>query len=114
MATTFAYDSHIQGQRAAVATPHGLADWQKVNSTFRTEEGAVTFGTYSTGGVAVSPAKFGLKSVSGVLFRNAKGYIFDYDAVADKIKVYTAANTEVSNGTDLSTLGAVYFVAKGQ
>jgi hypothetical protein len=113
MATTFSYDNHVLGQRASVSTPHGLQDWQRLNSGFRTESGTVTFGTYSTGGVAVSPAKFGLKSVSGVVFRNAKGYIFDYDPSVDKIKVYTAANTEVANNTDLSTLGAVYFRAEG-
>jgi hypothetical protein len=113
MPHTFSYDSHIQRSRAAVSTPHGLADWQKATSNFKTESGTISLGTYNTGGFSPSPAKFGLQTVTGVLFRNAKGYIFDYDVAADKIKVYTAANTEVSNGTDLSGLGPVYFEAKG-
>lgn len=79
----------------------------------------ITIGTYATGGVAVDPVMFGMKSVLGIIFAgstlgDAGKYNFAYDTVTKKIKVYwTGAGTAAvfAEITDSSNLTGVTFRA---
>lgn len=60
--------------------------------------------SYTTGGLAVTPAQLGLNSVDIILFESANGYTPQFDYTNNKVKFYTSAGTETSNATDLSAI----------
>ena len=65
---------------------------------------------YVTNGVPINYARFGINQPLASRFSEKNGYIFNYDGVNKKIKVFTTANTEVGNGVDLSALTGVTVV----
>lgn len=62
--------------------------------------------SYTTGGLALTSAQLGFTGADPerVLVFAAKGYSFFYDTTNKKVLAYTAANTEVANGVDLSVI----------
>lgn len=54
----------------------------------RMSTGTGNLGTYSSGGVAVTPNKFGLGEISNLSIASAGGYVFRYSASAGKILAY--------------------------
>lgn len=64
---------------------------------------------YPTGGYAISPAVIGMDSIDVMVISASVGYLFDYDHVNGKLKVFVtgalnAALNQVANGTNLSTV----------
>jgi hypothetical protein len=94
--------------------PIGIRNMDRMSHNFGTISGQVTLdASYPTGGYAVTPAKFGFKTLAGVLFEEPNGYSLMYNRTTDKVQVYSAAGTEVVAATNLSALQPVYFEAKG-
>lgn len=73
----------------------------------------VDFETYQSGGMDFDVEKYFPKIMHGVIIESKGGYTFDYDAENKKIKAYSAPGTEVEDGTDLSALTDVLFIAVG-
>jgi len=69
--------------------------------------------SYTTGGYAVSPPKFNLFQVAGVIIEGVNGYDIYYNKATDKFQFFSSGGTEVTNATDLHLLPAAYFEAKG-
>lgn len=115
MAATFNYDDPVANVlNASTSAPNNKRNLDRMSHTFATVSGTIALdASYPTGGYALSPAKFGLTTVSGVLFEDTAGYGVVYNRTTDKVQVYSTGNTEVANATNLSTLQAVYFEAKG-
>lgn len=114
MAITFKYDDPISNALASSNTaPNNKRNLDRTVGAQGTVSGTVKFdNSYPTGGYGVVN-KLGLASVAGVIFEEPNGYSIYYNKTTDKIQVYSTAATEVANATDLSTLAAVYFEAKG-
>lgn len=85
--------------------------------------GTLNLGTYATGGVAVTPAKFGFETLTSLAVQPAGGYVFEWDEANAKIKAYRQkdpaatggadiALPQVANSTDLSSVVA-HFDASG-
>lgn len=82
--------------------------------TFRTVTGNerlviadVTFdNSYTTGGLAVTPAMFGLQAIHSVvcLPHSSASRIVTFDKAASKLKVHTAIGTEAAAASDQSTI----------
>jgi hypothetical protein len=116
LAATINYDEPVNGTLAVDGTNAKLPLESRNFSRDRlsTVSGTITLdNSYPTGGYGTFN-KFGLKAVNGVIFESANGYMFYYNKSTDKIQAYTASGTEVSAATNLSTLPAVYFEAKGR
>jgi hypothetical protein len=60
--------------------------------------------SYPTGGEAVTPGQLGLTVLSAVLPAPSGGNTYEFDHANSKLKAYTASDTEVSSGTNLSDL----------
>lgn len=114
MAITLKYDDPISNSIASLTiTPNNKRNLDRTVGGQGTVSGTVLFdASYPTGGYGVVN-KFGLSSVAGVIFEEPNGYSIYYNKATDKIQVYSTAATEVANATNLSTLPAVYFEAKG-
>lgn len=81
---------------------------------FKTVIGKLAFdSSYPTGGEAITAAQLGLSKIVRMKFQPSGTYLFAFDTANNKVKVYSAINTEVSNATDLSALTAVEFEAYG-
>lgn len=64
----------------------------------------VTFdNSYTTGGKALLPADFGMKTIAAVMATSQDGFLFSYDYTNQKLKAYAGA-AEVTNATNLATL----------
>lgn len=55
--------------------------------------------SYPTNGWAVTPANFGLTEIITIFPMNANGYDIQWDGTASKLKVYSAAGTELVNAS---------------
>lgn len=72
----------------------------------------ITFdSSYATGGEVLTPRELGLNVIDFVDFESAGGYLFQYDHVNQKVKVFTptkavAAHTHSENAEDTYTKDA--------
>ena len=88
---------------AATVTYSG--DWLENIGALTRTTGTLTLGSYATGGVSVTPAMLGLGSFTGSPVFSAQGYVFAYDATAQKVLAFIPAGTvskpsfTVKNGT---------------
>lgn len=114
MAITIKYDRPTDNQLAVDSTlPIGRRNMSRIDHNFATVSGQITLdSSYPTGGYGLMNS-FGLVTVAGVFFEDANGYGLYYNKTTDKVQVFSTAGTEVTNGTNLSTLPAIYFEAKG-
>ncbi len=121
LAATFSYTDTSKNDVFTESTaPANALNVSQMQGAFGQVHGEVTFdASYPTGGYALSPAKFGLGTVSVVLFDSPLGYVVDYNSSTDKIQVYVmpaaaAAGplVEETATTDLHTVTA-HFVAFG-
>lgn len=67
--------------------------------------------SYDTGGETVLPNQVGLSEILVFHPAASNGYTFEYDYVNKKLKAFSGAGTEVTSGTDLSSIvvrAAVY------
>lgn len=97
MALTISNDSNVDGW----LMKHIKDDMKLVHAT-------ITFdNSYPTGGEAVTAANFGLSSIHTVIpypTDQSGTYVAVWDGTNSKIKMMSALGTEVSNGTDLSSV----------
>lgn len=115
MPVVYRYDNPANGTIAQeTTTPFdtrnlalSLARNHEVRGTIKADS------SYPTGGYTVSPAKFNLFQVAGVLVEDANGYAVYYNKTTDKFQFFSSGGTEVVNTTDLSAVPAAYFEAKG-
>lgn len=90
----------------------------KQPESFGSQSGAVGKFTldssYPTGGYSVTPGMFSLSLINSLLATTTSGYNLAYNYTTQKLMVFTAAGgggfSEVSNGTNLSTVVANYIV----
>lgn len=114
MAATIKYDQAGQDNLATLAAPSDARNVARQTGRQATASGTITLdNSYATGGYAVTPSNFGLWKVAGVLFEDVNGYAFYFNKTTGKVQVFTSGGTEVAAATNLSTLPAVYFEAKG-
>lgn len=70
--------------------------------------------SYPTGGEPLTAADLGFaKKPRIVVAFPAKGYVFEYDFVNEKLKAYASSGTEVTNATDLSSVTNIQVFAWG-
>lgn len=106
---------NIDGENA------GMNKVMNVGYQLRTLTGTLDFGSYTTGGIDLDLSNYFSKGVKKVNVFPKSGYLFEYDKVNKKVKVFyvdagLAADgpmVEVANGADLSGLTGVDFVAYG-
>jgi len=67
---------------------------------------------YNTGGEAINVRNYFSKPLITIHFFPKDGYVFEYDEVNKKVKAFKGG-IEVENGTDLSNLSKVKFMAIG-
>jgi hypothetical protein len=90
--------------------PHGHA----AHHPLFLRQGALSLGTYATGGVAVSSAQLDFPADFQIVWLDvgsAGGYVFTWDKTNGKVLAYRQNNTtgplvEVPNATDLSGVSA--------
>lgn len=86
------------------ATITYTGDWlENVGALTRTQ-GTLTLGTYATGGVSVTPANLGLGSFFGAPTFVAPGYVFAYDATAQKVQAYRSAGVTPAGTNSAPTI----------
>lgn len=69
--------------------------------------------SYATGGVSCDLTVGFPKALLAAFFEDKNGYGFQYDATNKKIKVYSTGGTEVTNATDIHTIGVVQIFLVG-
>ena len=71
----------------------------------KVRRGTTNLGVYATGGIAVTPATFGLRTLTHLdIAPSLDGTtFFVWDAPNGKIKAFSAIGTEVTNATDISS-----------
>ena len=74
----------------------------------RVRTGRITLSnSYATGGDTLQWKNVsGLVYIDSIIINPSKGYALEPDIANNKVKAYSAANTEVTNATDLSTVVA--------
>jgi hypothetical protein len=117
VAATIYYDEPITDTLAAdnnnTKLPIEPRIFSRTNNNFAIVSGTITFdSSYPTGGYGPMNS-FGMKKVAGVIFEDVNGYGIYYNKSTDKVQVFSAATTEVTAATNLSTITA-YFEAKGR
>jgi hypothetical protein len=115
MSITVKYDKPIDNSIALdTVQPLSARLNDRLAHGFGKISGQITFdASYPTGGYTVPWTKFGFTTLAGVLFEEPNGYSVMYNRSTDKIQVYSAAATEVTNATNLSALQPIYFSAEG-
>lgn len=92
----------------------GMNDVRAVGMQLKVLTGTFDFdSSYPTGGEDFDVSAYFPKGVVAVLPMPKDGYTFEYDKDNKKIIAYSAADTEVTDATDLSALTAVSFIALG-
>lgn len=96
----------------AVQKPHSIgARWQTIYSVQPDN-------SYPTGGWSLKPADLGFAATTDpefqVVVQDTQGYSALYDYTNLKLKLYSAAGTQVTNATDLSALAPFRVVAQGK
>jgi hypothetical protein len=94
---------------------------EQVSGSERTTRGTLAFGTYPTNGEPFTARQVGLSRVFSVHIYPSKGFLFEPDLAASKLKAFYADYDatsdgpliEVPNNTDLAALTAVYWKAEG-
>ena len=86
---------------------------ERISRNLSLLSGAISFGVYHTGGEPLLGITQMFKTCLRVVCESKKGYLFEFDKAAKKMKVYSQAGTEVLNNTDLSALTDVGFMAVG-
>jgi len=77
--------------------------------------GTIAFdSSYPTNGESLTANDLGLNTLDVVMISPNTATVFEYDYTNSKVKAYRGALAEVSNGTDLSAMTAVKFVAFGR
>lgn len=72
--------------------------------------GTLNLGAYATGGIAVTPAQFGLLTLVHLDLGATGGYVFEYNKTTGKILAYwtgaglSAVLAEVTNATNLTAI----------
>lgn len=97
-----------------VTTPTTAEPAESLSGDLRVVVGDYTFSSsYTTGGEVLDlAAAFGaVRGIVAVRVPPAGGYTFEYVAATKKLKAYTTAGAEVAAATNLSTLGAIRYVA---
>jgi hypothetical protein len=85
----------------------GLNPMWSVGTVGRVLTGTVSFsGTYPDGGEGFDPAEYFPRGLLGIFFETKDGYMFEYDAENQKVKVLTGvgANQTASAGTPAGTV----------
>lgn len=104
------------------ADNYGMNDVRAVGMQLKVLTGTFDFdSSYPTGGEDFDLSSYFSKGVVGVIPFPQDGYVFEYDNENEKIKAYYAdydassdgALIEVADGTDLSSITGVNFVALG-
>lgn len=92
----------------------GLNKVRGVGMPFNMLTGTFDFGdSYPAGGEDFDLKPYFPKGIVNVNVFPKSGYTFEYDETNKKIIAYSAADTEVTDATDLSALTGVSFVALG-
>ena len=85
----------------------GLNPMWSVGTVGRVLTGTVSFsGTYQNGGEDFDPTEYFPRGLLGIFFETKDGYIFEYDAENQKVKVLSGvgANQAASAGTPAGTV----------
>ena len=100
----------------------GLNPMWSVGTVGRVLTGTIDFDNfYPTGGEDFNPAEYFPRGLLGVIFEPKGGYVFEYDYTNARVKAMCGnydlaadgALTEVADGTDLSAVTGVRFIAWG-
>jgi hypothetical protein len=84
-------------------------DWMLSVGNRRMVVGSGNLGTYTTGGIAITPAQVGLGTIDYFDISQSGGYTFEYIPSSGKMKAYWdsgsagAVLSEVTNATNLSS-----------
>lgn len=112
MALTISYNGHGAG----------LNPTHSVGTISRIMTGTIDFDdSYPTGGESFDPSVYFPRGLLGVIFEPKGGYVFEYDYTNARVKAMCSnydqaadgALTEVANGTNLSAVTGVRFIAWG-
>jgi hypothetical protein len=95
---------------------------QEVGGAAKTTHGTFGLtGVYASGGVALTPRQFGLIQIHQLAACPSKGYVFEWDKAASKLKVYFSDNDALSdgplvecpNGANVTTITGAHWKATG-